>query len=618
MALSIGSLLADRYEITAPIATGGMGEVWKARDRVLDRIVAAKVLRSEYTGDPNFLARFRNEARHTAALTHPNIASVYDYGETVDDTGHQQLAFLVMEFVEGQPLVTILHEEGQLPVDWTLHVLSQSADGLSAAHRAGVVHRDIKPGNLMVRPDGVVKLTDFGIAQARDAAPLTRTGMVVGTAQYLSPEQAQGMEVTAASDVYSLGVVAYECLSGARPFDGASQVAIALAHINRPPPPLPAHVPPSVRLLVERALAKDPEARFPDGGAFAEAIRRVAAGGSVMAGAPATAPTPVVGDAADGRTQVFGAATGAALAAAGAAGLGGAGAAGASPPTGPSGPMPPLQAPDEDDWDAEDEEPPAGRNRRVLWIAIAAVVLLLLAGGTWWLLADPAGDGGENAAEPPRPRRRRARRRRSPSTRGPTSAGMPTRCRPSSRARASRSPSPMRPSTTVADGSGIAGEPLDAGEVAAIQPAGENVPTTAAVTSTSSPRAARTTVARRSRPSRRRPRAAAPRRQPSRRRPRRLRRPRRPRCPPPRRPRRAFPLRPQPIRRHHRIRRRPLPLLRALIRVGSGDGASPVAPGKRGAPWLGFPSAQSLPSGCPWAAGRSAPQPGCSPRPEPG
>ena len=124
-----------------------------------------------------------------------------------------------------------------MPVDWTMHVLGQAADGLSAAHRAGVVHRDIKPGNIMVRPDGVAKLTDFGIAQARDAAPLTRTGMVVGTAQYLSPEQAQGLEVTAASDVYSLGVVAYECLTGARPFDGTSQVAIALAHINRPPPP---------------------------------------------------------------------------------------------------------------------------------------------------------------------------------------------------------------------------------------------------------------------------------------------------------------------------------------------------------------------------------------------
>ncbi|GAA3178082.1 hypothetical protein GCM10010531_34890 [Blastococcus jejuensis] len=486
MALSTGALLADRYEITAPIATGGMGEVWKARDRVLDRVVAAKVLRSEYTGDPSFLARFRNEARHTAGLTHPNIASVYDYGETVDESGTQQLAFLVMEFVEGQPLVTILHDEGQLPVDWTLHVLSQSADGLSAAHRAGVVHRDIKPGNLMVRPDGVVKLTDFGIAQARDATPLTRTGMVVGTAQYLSPEQAQGMEVTAASDVYSLGVVAYECLAGVRPFDGASQVAIALAHINRPPPPLPAHVPPAVRLLVERALAKDPADRFPDGGAFAEAIRRVAAGGSLAAaGAPATAPAPAVGgDAlADGRTQVFGAATAAALAA-GAAGAAsppmGPASRAAPPPTGPAGPMPPLQAPPDDYWGPEDDEPPSGRSRRALWIAAAAVLVLLLAGGAWFLFG-PAGDGGDDG--------------RSGSTTSAEStataftidlAAYVGRDADEVQAELEGEGFTVRQAdasdATVAEASEQFAEELDAGEVADIDPSGADVPTTAAVT----------------------------------------------------------------------------------------------------------------------------------------
>jgi eukaryotic-like serine/threonine-protein kinase len=292
------------------------------------------------------------------------------------------VAFLVMEFVEGHPLVTILHDEHRLPVDWTLHVLGQSADGLSAAHRAGVVHRDIKPGNLMVRPDGVVKLTDFGIAQARDAAPLTRTGMVVGTAQYLSPEQAQGMEVTAASDVYSLGVVAYECLSGERPFDGASQVAIALAHINRPPPPLPADIPPAVRLLVERAMAKEPADRFPDGGAFAEAIRRVASGGALAAApGPATTPTQIVrGGLADARTQVL-AATGA-TAVAGAAALG--------PGTGPARPMPPLQAPPADDeWAPKDEPEDSRRRRGRRWalLAGALLLLLLLGGGVYYLLA---------------------------------------------------------------------------------------------------------------------------------------------------------------------------------------------------------------------------------------
>ncbi|MGY1727676.1 protein kinase [Geodermatophilus sp. SYSU D01062] len=393
MALSTGTILAGRYEITEPIATGGMGEVWRARDRVLDRVVAAKVLRSEYMGDPSFVARFRNEARHTAALSHPNIASVYDYGETSTDGGNGQLAFLVMELVEGKPLVTILHEEGRLPVDWTLHVLGQAADGLSAAHAAGVVHRDIKPGNLIVRPDGVVKLTDFGIARARDTTPLTRTGMVVGTAQYLSPEQAQGMEVTAASDVYSLGVVGYECLTGVRPFDGTSQVAIALAHINRPPPPLPGDIPPAVRLLVERALAKDPADRFTDGAAFAAAIRSVASGGSPAPGTSATgtmaaARTEVIPEVDGGEgTRVLGgpltgAAAGAALGAA-AAGprTGGRHAAGART-------MPPLQGPpvdgDEHRWD--DSAAPRRGSRRWVWALVSLLVVAGLVTGAWLLL----------------------------------------------------------------------------------------------------------------------------------------------------------------------------------------------------------------------------------------
>ncbi|MGK5113516.1 serine/threonine protein kinase [Geodermatophilus sp. CPCC 205506] len=406
MALSTGTILAGRYEITAPIATGGMGEVWRARDRVLDRVVAAKVLRSEFTGDPSFVARFRNEARHTAALTHPNIASVYDYGETTEDERFpgQQLAFLVMELVEGKPLVTILHEEGKLPADWTLHVLGQAADGLSAAHKAGVVHRDIKPGNLIVRPDGVVKLTDFGIARARDATPLTRTGMVVGTAQYLSPEQAQGFEVTAASDVYSLGVVGYECLTGGRPFDGTSQVAVALAHINRPPPPLPATVPPAVRLLIERALAKDPADRFADGAAFAAAVRSVAAGnglagtsgtGAVFpqptskAAEPPTAATELLADGDNSRTQVLGA-TSAAAAAVGAAGQG--------PGTAP-GTMPPLRRPSDDEDSTWEGRHRATDDRRWGWLVAGLVALALLAGGVWYLLAggdDPAGTTPES------------------------------------------------------------------------------------------------------------------------------------------------------------------------------------------------------------------------------
>jgi hypothetical protein len=231
----------------------------------------------------------------------------------------------------------------------------------------------------------------------------------VGTAQYLSPEQAQGLEVTAASDVYSLGVVGFECLTGARPFDGASQVAIALAHINRPPPPLPTHIPPAVRLLIERSLAKDPADRFPDGAAFAEAIRRVASGGTltpvVPAAGPRTTPTMAVGGAAaaglaggaltgglagaalaESRTQVIPATGPGVLAAANA------------PATGPAGPMPPLQAPPEDDWDPVDDEDPRGGRGKWVWLSAAVLVLLFLVGGTWYLLNDGNRGPGDATA----------------------------------------------------------------------------------------------------------------------------------------------------------------------------------------------------------------------------
>ena len=279
--LARDTLLGDRYRLSRRIAVGGMGEVWQAEDGVLHRTVAVKVLKSELTSDPasTFLERFRAEARTTAALSHPGIANVFDYGEaTLDGFGGPETAYLVMEFVDGKPLSAILARAGRLPVSRTLDILSQTAAALDVAHRVGMVHRDVKPGNLLVRPDGVVKITDFGIARAADAVPLTQSGMVVGTAQYFSPEQAEGRVVTAASDVYSLGVVAYECLSGRLPFVADSAVAVAMMQIREVPPPLPPEIPAPVRALVARTMAKDPRARFATGGELAAAVHAVAQG----------------------------------------------------------------------------------------------------------------------------------------------------------------------------------------------------------------------------------------------------------------------------------------------------------------------------------------------------
>ena len=269
-----GRLLGNRYELLLPLASGGMGRVWRARDTLLERPVAVKVLRSEFTGDATFRARFRAEAQHTAALHHPNIASVFDYGELEEDG--EQLAYLVMELVEGETLTDLLEREGPLDPARTLDLLRQTSAALAAAHAAGVIHRDVKPGNVLVATDGTVKITDFGIAWSASSVPLTGTGQVIGTAQYLSPEQAEGGKATPASDVYSLGTVAYECLTGRRAFDGENSVQIALKQIREQPQPLPPTVPPGLRALVDQAMAKDPAVRFADGAALRAAVDAVA------------------------------------------------------------------------------------------------------------------------------------------------------------------------------------------------------------------------------------------------------------------------------------------------------------------------------------------------------
>ena len=256
-------LLGGRYALRSLVARGGMGDVWRAEDTVLGRPVAVKLLRAEHVDDPDFLARFRAEARHAAGLGHPAVAGVYDYGEATDDSGRSgtQAAWLVMELVDGRPLSALLEAEGRLPAARVLRLVRQVADGLAAAHRAGVVHRDVKPGNVVVRDDDVVKVTDFGIARAADGGGLTRAGVVLGTAYYLSPEQARGEVATPASDVYALGVVAHEALAGRRPFEGDDPLEVGRAHQVEPVPPLPGDVPHPVADLVRRMLAKDPAER---------------------------------------------------------------------------------------------------------------------------------------------------------------------------------------------------------------------------------------------------------------------------------------------------------------------------------------------------------------------
>jgi serine/threonine-protein kinase len=260
------SHLAGRYQLCRRLAIGGMGQVWQAVDRVLGRQAAVKLPRDD-AGD-GFVSRLRAEARHAAALSHPGIAEVFDYGEATPTDGARPTPYLVMELVDGEPLSALLARQGRLGLQRSLEIVGQAAVALGAAHRVGLVHRDVKPANLLVRADGMVKVVDFGIAQMRGEQAADRPDTVSGTVAYLSPEQAAGQSATAASDVYGLGVVAYECLAGRRPFTGEHPIAVALAHLLQAPPPLPADVPAAVRALVGQAMAKQPGCRPADASLF--------------------------------------------------------------------------------------------------------------------------------------------------------------------------------------------------------------------------------------------------------------------------------------------------------------------------------------------------------------
>jgi serine/threonine-protein kinase len=290
----IGRLIGGRYRLIAPLGEGGMATIWRALDEQLDREVAVKLLREQYGSDPGFAARFRHEARAAGSLAHPNIVPVYDYGTDTD--GAQ---FIVMQLVEGDNLATVLRERGNLETDDAVRIALGVAAALEAAHRRGLVHRDVKPGNILITDDGDVKVTDFGIARAVAETSMTVTGTTLGSVHYFSPEQARGDEVTGASDVYALGIVLYEMLTGRRPFEGDSAAGVALKRLNEDPPPPSTFrpVPSGLSAIVMRALQREPRDRFPDAGSFAEALRvwqkDPAAGAAAAAGvAPAAEPPP--------------------------------------------------------------------------------------------------------------------------------------------------------------------------------------------------------------------------------------------------------------------------------------------------------------------------------------
>ncbi len=286
--LSSEVVLSGRYRLDERVATGGMGDVWRASDLILGRQVAVKVLLPALVSDPDFIARFRAEARIMAALRHPGIVQVFDCGEDdLPDGGRAD--YLVMEFVAGEPLSKRIEAAGRLDVAETMSIVAQAAAALNAAHRGGIVHRDVKPSNLLVQEDGTVVLVDFGVARSTDITSITSTNAVPGTALYMAPEQAAGRPVSGATDIYALGAVTYCCLTGSPPFTGDNPLQVAVRHLDDEPPELPHDIPEAVRALVSRALAKDPLERFTSGAAMAEAARTAVTGGEP----PTAMATPV-------------------------------------------------------------------------------------------------------------------------------------------------------------------------------------------------------------------------------------------------------------------------------------------------------------------------------------
>ena len=291
--MMVGDVVAERYELEELVGTGGMSSVYRAKDMLLERNVALKILHDTYLADPATIERFRREARAVAQLSHPNIVTVIDRGED------EQRQFIVFEYVEGENLKEVLERTGRFPVRRALELAIEIGSALAFAHQAGLVHRDVKPQNVLLNGDGETKVTDFGIARSIDVEGVTQTGTVLGTSNYIAPEQASGLPVDAQTDVYSLGVVLFELLTGQVPFSGESFVAVAMRHVNEPPPSvleLRPETPLRVVNAVERALAKAPADRFPTMDAFVAELEAALAelGDSPTEDQTAIVPAPVV------------------------------------------------------------------------------------------------------------------------------------------------------------------------------------------------------------------------------------------------------------------------------------------------------------------------------------
>jgi beta-lactam-binding protein with PASTA domain len=353
-------VLGERYEIGGVLGRGGMAEVHRGRDLRLGREVAVKVLRHDLARDPSFQVRFRREAQASASLNHPAIVAVYDTGEDRTSTG--ATPYIVMEYVEGETLRDVLRREGHLSPERAMSLSADICGALDFSHRNGIVHRDVKPGNVMITPQGTVKVMDFGIARAvsDSAATMTSTAAVIGTAQYLSPEQARGESVDARSDVYSLGCMLYELVTGAPPFTGDSPVAVAYQHV-REDPKLPSSINPQIPAELDaillKAMSKNPANRYQSAAEMRNDLLRALAGQRVEA-------TPVMGDAE--KTTILAATRG-----------GGYG--------------------DDDGWDADDEQDRKRRKRRI--IAIVSLLAVLLLGGAIAVAVAMSGDDPPPAAE---------------------------------------------------------------------------------------------------------------------------------------------------------------------------------------------------------------------------